>query len=118
MDKLYINQKLKTAKGEIVEIVDIKDDKITVLFNGKKHSRHRSIIGYKLFVINEDQDTNEILNRTCDDCFILKKGDCFGRKEICEDFKYVASVSKGYYESWPKYCDASMWRVNYERKRK
>ena len=39
-----------------------------------------------------------------------RRGDCFGRSEICEDFKSVPSITIEEKNNWPKYGDATYYK--------
>ena len=79
---------------------------------GKNYKRNKSIIGKKLFILDNITDTQEeVVKQICNNCLILKKGDCFGKKVICKDYKHVASVSKEEISNWPEYGDATYYRM-------
>lgn len=45
---------------------------------------------------------------SCKRCKLRLRNDCFGAKEICEDFEYVPEITDEELDSWPKYGDATM----------
>ena len=47
---------------------------------------------------------------TCENCMEKKKGDCFGAKAICEFFRPSPTSIEGK-EDWPKYGDATFFRL-------
>lgn len=57
-------------------------------------------------------DTCEL---NCKDCMMLKRGDCFGEKEICDLFKVSPSVMKEEKERWPQYGDATAFKLGEKR---
>ena len=112
INKLYINHTLKTLTDEYVKILEIDDDSIVVEYKGKEYTRKKSIIGNKLFIIKEDLKVEEYeVKRSCDSCFYLKNESCFGRSNICEDYKHVVSISKEEAARWPKFGDATYYRM-------
>ena len=56
-----------------------------------------------------DMESNK--TKRCNNCMILKKGDCFGKVEVCSDYKPIPIVYKKEKEKWPKYGDATMFRL-------
>ena len=57
-------------------------------------------------------DTGEL---NCQDCMLLKRGDCFGEKEICDFFKFSPSVTQREKERWPQYGDATAFKLGERR---
>lgn len=39
---------------------------------------------------------------TCKNCMLFRRGDCFGEKTICSQFKPVLSIDNNRYAHWPK----------------
>lgn len=56
-------------------------------------------------------------DNSCNNCMLLKKGDCFGKAEICEDFRYSPSMSISDKENWPTIMrtNAHANHINYKR---
>ena len=48
---------------------------------------------------------------TCKDCMLYKNETCFGKKELCADFNPAPRVSKSEMELWPKYGDATRFKL-------
>lgn len=117
MNNIHLYQRLRTITNEFVTIVKIEENTITVRYKGKSHERPKNIIGRKLFVCKEDENcdepsTDKIKKNTCDDCMMMRNGECFGAKEICEFFKYAPTISKEEMDSWPEYGDALSYRFD------
>lgn len=54
---------------------------------------------------------------TCRNCLEYKKSDCFGKPQICEDFRYSPDMDDEKRKNWPKYGDASYFRMHGHRRR-
>jgi len=54
MANLYVHQKLRCKNGELVKIVRIENENIYVEYKGKIYSRPSSVVGEKLFIMEED----------------------------------------------------------------
>ncbi len=48
---------------------------------------------------------------SCINCMLYKNETCFGKKEICEDFKPSPKLSTEEIERWPKYGDATRFKL-------
>lgn len=124
--KIYAGQKLLTTTKEYVTIVKIEGNDILVSYKGKIYKRSKSIIGKKLFIVERDtvKPPNEVPatyfkpapKRACYDCMEMRRGDCFGQKRPCEFFRPAPSVSREEVNNWPKYGDATYYRLKGFRK--
>jgi hypothetical protein len=101
MNNLYIGQILKCLNDETVIITDIRNDKIIVEYKKKLYERPLSIIGNKLFIMENDIVKFDV--KSCKSCIYMRSDDCFGQKEICDKFKPCPNVDKELINSWPKY---------------
>lgn len=54
--------------------------------------------------------------KTCNTCMLMKRGDCFGKNDICEDYKHSPSVSEREKKTWPTYGDATAFRLGKRRR--
>ncbi len=125
---LYIGQKLKTTTNEFVTIVKIGEKDIYVDYKGKIYKREKSIIGKKLFVIQNNAEdlsnhsSNPItksvveIEKSCNSCMVLKRDECIGKKSICEYYKHSPSISKEEINNWPKFGDATYYRFTNNKK--
>ncbi|NCB42144.1 MAG: hypothetical protein EOM59_05945 [Clostridia bacterium] len=125
---IFIGQKLKTTTNEYVTITKIDRDFIYVYYKGYVHKREKSIIGKKLFVIEdkkvkkETKDTTTTKTkktkgsnkpgRSCNNCMKMKNGECLGGKSICKFYRNSPSISQEEMASWPKYGDATYLRLH------
>ena len=48
---------------------------------------------------------------SCINCMLYKNETCFGKKEICEDFRPSPKLSTEEIERWPKYGDATRFKL-------
>lgn len=56
--------------------------------------------------------------RSCYNCLLQKKEECFGKSKICEDYKPIPRINKEKMDNWPKYGDATFFRMTSGRKSK
>lgn len=49
---------------------------------------------------------------TCKNCMLYKREDCFGKDTICEDYKYAPDMDDEKRKNWPKYGDATFFRMH------
>lgn len=54
--------------------------------------------------------------KSCKNCMEMKRGECVGRKTICEAYKYSPSMTEEDKRNWPKYGDAFAIRIGRPRK--
>ena len=137
-NELYIGQTLRCKNNELVIIIDFRDDRIFVDYKGKVYERNRNIVGVKLFFLEDDNYKNEINYRNnlstasneldlqeninlecCNTCMLEKRGDCYGNKNsICENYKHAPSISNKEIENWPKFGDATYYRMTNRKRNK
>lgn len=118
---LFEGQELLTLTKETVIIKKIENEFIYLEYKKKIYKRRKSIIGKKLFIINKQYSQNtasqkplndsDIPSYTCKNCMEMRKGECFGKSEICEFFRYAPTISKDEINNWPKYGDATYYRM-------
>ncbi|MBO5930554.1 MAG: hypothetical protein J6Q27_04605 [Clostridia bacterium] len=63
-------------------------------------------------IVNLEEDGVE----SCNTCMLMKRDECFGKKEICEFYKHSPSVSKELIDTWPEHGDAFKFRKIKKRK--
>lgn len=54
--------------------------------------------------------------KNCKNCMEMKRGECIGRKNICEFYRYSPSISEKAKQNWPKYGDATAIRIGKPRR--
>ncbi len=64
---------------------------------------------------NKDEDykakSNSDQNYTCKNCLSYKKEECFGKPVTCKDFKYAPNMTEEKKQNWPKFGDATAFRL-------
>ena len=60
--------------------------------------------------------TPEEFQQKCENCMLNIKGECFGRKAICEDYSYAPQIDEEIRKDWPKIGDATYYRMTQGRK--
>ena len=55
---------------------------------------------------------------TCMDCMEQRNENCFGKKKICPDFRYAPRITQQDRETWPKFGDATGFRLKAVKRRK
>ena len=118
--KLAIGQRLWFSHDGFVTITDVTSHYILVEYKGKIHRRPQSIIGEKLFLTQDLGNTVDKSEKkySCSDCKLYRRDDCFGQKKICEDFKLSPNISENETRNWPKYGDATYYRMTSNKYRK
>ena len=65
--------------------------------------------------LNKDEDykakSNSDQNYTCKNCLSYKKEECFGKPVTCKDFKYAPNMTEEKKQNWPKFGDATAFRL-------
>ena len=59
-----------------------------------------------------ETDISKDFQPMCKNCMLLKKGDCFGKDNICEDYRYAPDMDDEKRKNWPKYGDATFFRMH------
>ena len=54
---------------------------------------------------------------TCMDCMEQRNENCFGKKKICPDFRYAPRITQQDRETWPKFGDATGFRLKAVKRR-
>ena len=49
---------------------------------------------------------------TCKNCLEYKKSECFGKPQPCDDFRYSPDMDEEKRKNWPKYGDATFFRMH------
>ncbi len=55
-------------------------------------------------------------DKSCKNCMVMKRGECFGKKNICEDYRYSPRVTEEIKRTWPDYGDATAIRLGKPRR--
>ena len=55
-------------------------------------------------------------NKSCKTCLEMKRGDCFGKQQVCDDYKYAPPMTEEKKQQWPKYGDATAFRLGKTRR--
>ena len=78
-------------------------------------SSHNKLYAVKDISLETEENTLDVEELSCKECMILKRGDCFGAKEICDLFKFSPAVTKREKERWPQYGDATAFKLGKKR---
>ncbi len=54
--------------------------------------------------------------KSCKNCIEMKRGECIGRKNICEFYRYSPPVTEEIKRTWPEYGDATAIRLGKPRR--
>ncbi len=133
MDReLYVGQRLRTITREFVTIKSIDFYTISIEYRGKIYNRPKDIVEKKLFILPEDKPREEIeettrakkermeklrkkyqekekvsavghIEKSCKNCMDMRRGECFGRPQICEFFRYAPTITDKEKERWPDF---------------
>ena len=133
--------KYVTSDGKKFNLIRITGNQIIIERDGKKYSGPKNSIGTTIFPIetyegiSEDIETlipkiqgseanwiNEALEVnptiTCKECKLYTNEECVGEKAICEYFQPSYNISPYEQSLWPKYGDATGFRLNTQKYRK
>lgn len=100
---LFIGKKFKIILKSAVsnaEIVNIEDTFVIVLIDGKRFKVDKEKLINKLS--NYELEKNSKSKSQCKNCIEYKNDNCFGKSQICDDFRLVPEISKEEMNSWPK----------------
>lgn len=56
--------------------------------------------------------------KTCKNCIEMKQGKCIGKQNICEDYRYAPPMTEEKKNQWPKYGDATAFRLGKSRRQR
>jgi hypothetical protein len=120
MVDLHIGQRLVCSTGEKVIIKSVTTDRIWVEYRGKIYKRPKSIIGTKLFFEKTDGQllkpkVSQNYEYKCRDCMVYRRGDCFGKMHLCDDFIASPNISRQEMDNWPSMGDASRYKARSRR---
>ena len=63
--------------------------------------------------VKKSKDSKEVqIVRSCKDCMEFKNENCYGDKNICQDYRPSPSISKEEMERWPDIGDALFIKFN------
>jgi hypothetical protein len=120
--KLNVGDNLLCKYRGLLKVIEVGTDEFKVIDSSKQVSiQSYRDIGVILFVITENKnkqnqkDINDT-NSTCNDCALQRMGDCCGQKSICSFFRACPTISLEEKENWPKYGDATAFRMSFGRR--
>ena len=126
MGNAYLGQRLRTTTNEFVTVEGIDGDYIFVCYRNKMYKRDKGVIGTKLFVceaqeekVHEEPIENEYATivECCSNCMEMRSGECAGTQGMCDFYRYAPNIlSKEKTVDWPKYGDATYYRMKYGKK--
>ena len=99
--ELFIGKKFKIiSKGIVsnVEILDIENKYAIVLIDGVKFKMDKE----KLINKFSEYEKSPKYRNKCENCMEYKNGNCFGKSQICDDFKISPIISNEEINRWPK----------------
>lgn len=59
---------------------------------------------------------NTTKRKSCKECLSYRKEECFGKNKICDDFKYAPLMDDEKRRNWPRYGDATYFRMTSRKK--
>lgn len=101
--KLFVGKKFKIiTKNAILyaEIIDIQNKYAIVLINNKKFKMDKDYI-IKMLSEYEQEKTSKT-SMKCKNCMEYKNGNCFGKSQICDEFRYAPIISDEEINRWNK----------------
>lgn len=110
---LFIGKKFKILSNNKllnVEIIDIEDKFAIVLIEGKKFKMDKEKLINKFSDYQIEKNSKS--KNQCKNCMEYKNGNCFGKKQICDDFRLSPEISKEEMNNWPKDGTVSKLKSN------
>ena len=102
----------ETGKEETVTVIDVNTDSFRVEYNGLKCRYSFDAID-KIFYTEPRTLQNNVAERKCSNCFLRYKGECTSLGEVvCEDYRVRQKLDKEEIDNWPKYGDATAYKLN------
>ena len=113
------NEIEETTNPQLKETVETIDEKVTT--STKNIVNELEVITEEIEELPEFEELNDSViqeeSLTCKNCLEYKKSECFGKPQICEDFRYSPDMDDEKRKNWPKYGDASYFRMHGHRRR-
>ena len=99
----------ETGLEETVKVVEVSTNCFRVEYNGLKCRYPFSAINSIFFAEPRGKYTDK---RECANCFLRYTGACTSLSEmVCEDFRAKQKFDQDEIDNWPKYGDATAYRI-------
>lgn len=111
--RLFVGKKFKIISKNVVsnaEIIDIQDKFAIVLIDGKRFKMNKEKLINKFS--DYEIEKNYKSKSQCENCMEYKNGNCFGKSQICDDFRLAPEISKEELDRWPKNGSVSKSKSN------
>ena len=127
---LYVGLKLRTINNDVAEIIEVNEQNIKLLYQGKKITISKKQLykcNIKLFVVDKPRENTHKVEKnnlhdtiedeskkfveSCKNCMEFKNGNCIGYGTICCDYRPSPEISKEEIARWPKEGDATYYRT-------
>lgn len=111
--RLFIGKKFKIITKDSIsnaEIIDIQDKFAIVLINGKSFKMDKEKLNNKFS--EYELEKNSKSKKQCENCMDYKNGNCFGKSQICDDYRHSPEISNEEKNRWPKNGSVSQSRSN------
>lgn len=99
------------------EIFELCNEITTESLEGKKEVKKDLTDEDKKLLMEIKKVESDIIETSCKNCMLYISEECCGDQNICELYKYSPNVSRKEINSWPKFGDATYFRLH-SRKRK
>ncbi|MBQ9929672.1 MAG: hypothetical protein IJO72_02695 [Oscillospiraceae bacterium] len=101
----------ETGVEETVEVIEVGADYFRVVYNGLKCRYPFSAVN-SIFYTEPRKKQNNTAERKCDNCFLRYTGNCSSLAEVvCEDFRVRQVLPQEDIDNWPKYGDATAYKL-------
>lgn len=101
----------ETGSEEAVKVIEVGNDYFRVEYKGLKGRYPLSALNNIFFAKPQDK-SNQVSEKTCADCFLRHTGACTSLTQtICEDFRAKQILPQDEIANWPKYGDATAYRL-------
>ena len=101
----------ETDTEETVNVIEISNNYFRVEYKGLKRRYPFSALN-TIFFAAPQRTQNAVVVRTCDNCFLRYNGTCTSLSEnVCEDFRAKQMLPQDEIDNWPKYGDATAYKL-------
>ena len=101
----------ETGIEETVEVIEVGTDYFRVAYKGLKCRYPFSAVN-SIFHTEPRKKQINIAERKCSNCFLRYTGDCSSLTDVvCEDYRVRQVLPQDDIDNWPKYGDATAYKL-------
>ena len=101
----------ETDIEETVTVIEVDDNYFRVEYKGLKRRYPFSALN-TIFFATSQRTQSITVKRSCNNCFLRYNGACTSLSEnVCEDFRIRQILPQDEIDNWPKYGDATAYKL-------